>query len=225
MKNNEQLTLFDGGPNITAKQKEAIRQEILTVELVKDVGFAKVSRYHRVQGGGTPFEFLFDAKIAVVYIAKMDEVIDKYGKWYVVTLNNFLKQTNNRVVEVFKNHELFSKGVIDERITANLVGKVSFRQLAVLAGLGTIGKNESLLHPRYGPNVLIGLVLTNSYMPPDEPLIEELCSNCGICLDECPVGAINDNFFDRKGCKDRRKVLGKGCGTPCITDCPVGQKS
>ena len=100
----------------------------------------------------------------------MDEVIHKFGRWYVASLNNFLKQTNAKVVTILKKHGLYSRGIIDERITSNLVGKVSFRRLAVLAGLGTIGKSTCLLHPKYGPNVLIGVVLTNSYIPYDEPL-------------------------------------------------------
>lgn len=203
--------------------KEIIRREILRIDIVKDVGFADVTEYQIVQDGGTPFEYLSDAKTAIVYVAKMDEVINKFGRWYVASLNNFLKQTNEKVVTILKKHGLYCRGIIDERISSNLRGKISFRQLAVLAGLGSIGKNTCLLHPRYGPNVLIGVVLAKAYVPHDNPSDKEFCLNCDICQSKCPVKAIDNNFFDGWKCKNRRKILGKGCGTLCITNCPVSQ--
>ena len=202
--------------------KAIIKREILALDLVRDVGFADVSQYRKVPGGSTPYEFLSDAKTALVYIALMDDIINTYGTWYVVSLNNFLKKTNDRIVALLRNHTVYSRGVIDERITDNLTGKISFRQLAVLAGLGTIGKNACLLHPVYGPNVAIGVVLTDSLIPYDTPLDKEICLHCDICVKECQTKAIKNDFFDRYTCKNRRKILGKGCGTPCIRCCPVG---
>ena len=205
--------------------KAIIKREILALDLVRDVGFADVSQYRKVPGGSTPYEFLSDAKTALVYIALMDDIINTYGTWYVVSLNNFLKKTNDRIVALLRNHTVYSRGVIDERITDNLTGKISFRQLAVLAGLGTIGKNACLLHPVYGPNVAIGVVLTDSLIPHDTPLDKEICLHCDICVKECQTKAIKDDFFDRYTCKNRRKILGKGCGTPCIRCCPVGNNT
>lgn len=208
---------------ISARLKEMVRHEILKIKLVKDVGFAEISRYQIVHGGSAPFEYLFDAKTAVAYIAAIYEVMHRFGTWYVASLNNFLKQTNEKVVAILRKHRLYSRGIIDERVTSNLIGRVSFRQIAVLAGLGTIGKNTCLLHPEYGANVLIGVVLTNSHIPYDEPLRRDVCQNCAICLGECPVKAITNDFFDGWKCKDRRKILKKGCGTPCILHCPAGR--
>jgi epoxyqueuosine reductase QueG len=221
MKSNEKLDRLEDMHSISIEQRETIRREISTIELIKDVGFADIHKYQRVEGGSTPLEYLPDAKTAVVYIAKMDEVVRTFGKWYVASLNNFLKQTNGKVAGILEKHGLYGRGIIDERITSRLIGKVSFRQLAVLAGLGTIGRNTCLLHPKYGPNVLIGTVLTNSYIPPDEPLSRELCLDCGICIDKCPVKAISRSSFDRWKCKNRRKILGRGCGIQCIVCCPV----
>lgn len=208
-----------------SNQCEILKKKILSLELVEDVGFADLSDYHRVEGGVTPFDFLPDAKIGIVYIARMDKVIEKYGKWYIASLNNFLKHTNNRVVEILKSYGLYSFGVIDEQVTERLIGRISFRQLAVLAGLGTIGKNSCLLHKVHGPNVVIGVVLTNEYLQPDKLLEARICSDCDICLKTCPVRAIENDTFDGHKCKNRRKILGGGCGTPCVRYCKAIHKS
>ena len=206
---------------ITADQKEILRRDILKLDIVRDVGFADVSAYKRVPGGSTPYTFLSDAKTAVVSIVYMDDVIPTFGRWYVVCLNNFLKQTNEKVVAVLKTHGIYGCGLVDERPTNNLIGKVSFRQLAVLAGLGTIGRNGCLLHPVYGPRVNICVVLTNSYIQSDQPLDTELCFNCDICIKECQIKALSSTYFDRHKCRDRQRQ-DKGCGRPCIYSCPVG---
>jgi hypothetical protein len=75
--------------SIDVKLKKIIKHEILVIELVKDVGFADVRRYQKVEGGSTPLEFFPDAKTAIVYIAKMDEVVQTFGRWYIASLNNF----------------------------------------------------------------------------------------------------------------------------------------
>jgi hypothetical protein len=56
----------------------------------------------------------------------MDEVVQTFGRWYIASLNNFLKQTNEKVVRVLKSHGLYARGIIDERIANDLMGKVSF---------------------------------------------------------------------------------------------------
>lgn len=200
-----------------------LKRKISSFELIEDVGFADLSEYRKLKGGKMPSDFLSDAKTGIVYIARMNKVIEKYGKWYVVTLNNFLKQYNEKVVNLLKDFALNSTGVIDERFDENLMGKISFRQLAVLAGLGVIGKSTHLLHPIYGPNVLIGVVLTSADLLPNKPLKKEICANCDLCVKSCPVAAIRNGGFNRFRCKNRRKIIGKGCGTPCITYCPAGK--
>jgi len=67
------------------------------------------------------------------------------------------------------------------------------RVAAVQAGLGTLGLNEMLLTPRWGPRCFVGAVLTDLALPPDAPLADELClglERCGRCAAICPEQAI-----------------------------------
>ncbi len=70
-----------------------------------------------------------------------------------------------------------------------LVGHVSYKALARLAGLGWQGKSLLLVTPEFGPRVRLGVVLTDAPLPAGRPA-PNLCGSCTACADACPVGAI-----------------------------------
>jgi epoxyqueuosine reductase len=75
-------------------------------------------------------------------------------------------------------------------------GPVLERDLAARAGLGVIGKNTNLLHPRAGSWFLLGeLFLSLDLRPeaPDVPLAD-LCGSCTLCLQACPTGALAEPY-------------------------------
>lgn len=76
------------------------------------------------------------------------------------------------------------------------------RALAVNAGLGWIGRNSMLIHPRFGSFTLIGLLLINKELPFNTNIVENLCiDGCTLCQDACPNGAIgNDCTIDARCC-------------------------
>lgn len=60
------------------------------------------------------------------------------------------------------------------------------RALCRRAGLGFIGKNGMLLHPRYGSYLFLGVVLTDLEVAAGEELPDG-CGACRRCLDACPA--------------------------------------
>jgi epoxyqueuosine reductase len=84
------------------------------------------------------------------------------------------------------------------------VGPVLERAWAVRAGLGFIGKNSMLIHPREGSYFVLSTILTTADLPPTPPLadIANGCGGCRRCLDDCPTGAIVE-----AGVVDSRRCL------------------
>ena len=73
---------------------------------------------------------------------------------------------------------------------------------AVEAGLGQMGLNRLVLHPKFGAAVILGTILLpvncDEY---DQPLDFNPCIECGLCLKVCPVGAVKKvDDFDFMAC-------------------------
>jgi epoxyqueuosine reductase len=68
-------------------------------------------------------------------------------------------------------------------------GPVLERSWAARAGLGWVGKHSLLLRRNGGSWFLLGVLLVDCELEPDEPA-EEHCGSCTRCLDACPTGAI-----------------------------------
>jgi epoxyqueuosine reductase len=64
------------------------------------------------------------------------------------------------------------------------------KALAREAGLGWMGKNTLLIHPRMGSFHFIGEIVLDLELPYDQPFGNNLCGSCSRCIDSCPTGAI-----------------------------------
>jgi len=79
---------------------------------------------------------------------------------------------------------------------------VSHKIMAVEAGLGHMGMNRLVLHPKYGSCIQLESILINVVLDGyDRPLVENPCIKCNLCAAVCPTGAITkDQPFDFLAC-------------------------
>lgn len=115
-------------------------------------------------------------------------------------------------------------------------GAVAHKTVAVLSGLGFVGKSGLFLSKDYGSKVRLATVLTDMPLTNAYPVIENGCGSCTACQTACPAGAIygalpttdGERNFDAEKCsrymKEHFQDIGRGsvCGI-CIKVCPKNQ--
>ncbi len=109
-------------------------------------------------------------------------------------------------------HEVIIKklGQIADEISALRSGAVSKSYVdsapvlekawAARAGLGWQGKHSVLINNKIGSFFFLGVILTTAELEYDSAA-EDRCGSCTLCIDGCPVDAINDNrTIDARKC-------------------------
>ncbi len=79
--------------------------------------------------------------------------------------------------------------------SSKLVGEVSHKLVANLAGLGWVGKNCLLVTQDYGPRVRLSSVLTDAPLGAGSRMDED-CGGCLACVRFCPVMALTGVPFN-----------------------------
>ncbi len=102
------------------------------------------------------------------------------------------------------------------------------------AGLGVYGRSGVILHPELGNRIVIGSLLTDARLEPDDKLESfEPCTGCEACIRACPAGAYGEDgsyhgVWSREKCQAKRAELmkaGHSMCNLCWYICPAGSYS
>jgi len=99
------------------------------------------------------------------------------------------------------------------------------KTIAVLAGIGWIGKNNLLITNELGSAISMCTVLTNAPLAaPTSAEVHSKCGNCSICRDVCPTGALTGKSWSKNTVRDEIVDVYK-CTTclKCLVHCPWTQ--
>lgn len=120
-----------------------------------------------------------------------------------------------------------------------LLGAISHKAVARMAGVGWQGKSLLIVSPEFGPRIRLATVLTDMPLRADGP-IENRCGSCTACINDCPVAAIrNTSAGARYSSREEALIFGRCaertyenslrpginariCGV-CVRACPYGR--
>ena len=114
--------------------------------------------------------------------------------------------------------------------------RLADRAVAAQAGLGWLGRNTMLLHPKLGSWTVIGSVVTDMPIKSESDRVDDGCGSCRRCSEDCPTGALDEfGVLDANKClawllqakgifpREYRTALGNrlyGCDD-CQLLCPI----
>lgn len=102
-----------------------------------------------------------------------------------------------------------SRSLVD---TARIVD----RAVAARSGLGWFGKHSCIIVPGHGSWVMLGEILLDLDLEPDQPL-DRNCGRCTICINRCPTGAIVAPYtLDAPRCLSFQTIEQRGAIPPEI---------
>jgi reductive dehalogenase len=178
-----------------------------------------------------------DHPMALVFLVEMDyeamqraplaETIRESARQYFRAA-----EISMTVVEVLKSCGYEAKAHYDAHYD------VILPPLAVMAGLGELGRNNILVADGFGSRVRIGAVTTNLTVTPDRPVslgVEAFCRVCKKCSESCPSTALSSGEkttvrgvpkwpTDTERCYGYWRSVGSDCGI-CMAVCPFSHRN
>ncbi|MDD2385973.1 MAG: tRNA epoxyqueuosine(34) reductase QueG [Bacteroidales bacterium] len=129
------------------------------------------------------------------YNQKLDDkefYISKYarGKDYHIVMKEKLASLETALKQEYS-------GLISRIFTDS--APILERAFASKAGLGFIGKNTCLIHPKFGSFTFIGEIICNIEANYDDSITDN-CGTCELCVNACPVGALSSAGLDANKC-------------------------
>jgi epoxyqueuosine reductase len=115
------------------------------------------------------------------------------GRDYHYTMRDRLRRLRQQILSLDPETETYA--CVD-------TGVMMEKAWAQRAGLGWIGKNGCLIHPKYGSWLVLAVMVMDREVDAYDSPHDERCGDCRLCLDACPTAA-----FPRPGVVDARRCL------------------
>jgi epoxyqueuosine reductase QueG len=180
--------------------EENIKEYILNLG-VDDVGFASVVDYKSPKSYEIR-KFLPDAKSIIVLAFRVLSSCESPS--LSIALNGYLdlgafaRTTSYRVARFLESKYGVKVATMPLSIPFEIhndrraVADFSQRHAAVAAGLGSFGRNNLVIHPRFGTRVIFTSIVTNFALQSSPKNNEDVCIHCNLCVENCPGRALDE---------------------------------
>jgi epoxyqueuosine reductase len=175
-------------------------------------GIATVDRFENAPEGFHPRDVMPECQSVIVLACRFlrSTLFAKSSIPYTDVRNELSRKMDRIAIDL--SYELESKEVLAvpinsigptewDKKTRKTRGIISLKHAAELAGLGRIGKNTLLINENYGNMIWLSGVLVSEKIEPDTQAEYEGClSSCTICLESCPIQALDGVSMNQKAC-------------------------
>lgn len=184
--------------------KEKIRAHMKSMG-VDDVGFTAVSDY--VSPNTPKIESFFPKAKSIIVMAyrelstceSMDPQLAMNGR---LDKKEVMRSDAYKICRYLEDEFHAKLLSIPDSFPKGGTSSVSLRHAAVAAGLGTFGRHNLVIHPKFGTRVTFTAIVTNLEIESDDKIEEAFCNHCNICVESCPAKAL-----DEEGKTDMRKCI------------------
>ncbi|MFH1121880.1 MAG: epoxyqueuosine reductase [Bacteroidota bacterium] len=202
---------------------------MFTAEAVKSItlslgadkcGISGTGRFDAAPPGFHPLDVYSKCKSVVVFLKQMpsDAILAEHPVVYSHTayqIYQALDQIGLNLCSALGKHGIHGVPVPTDvpylywdEDTKRGMGIISLRHAARNAGLGILGRNTLLINNEYGNMVYIGAVLVDTEFLPDPVETGFSCPpHCDLCLDACPVRALDGLTVDQRLCRENSSLL------------------
>lgn len=178
--------------------REQITKYILDLG-VDDVGFAAVASYNSPKS--YPIEhFLPSAKTIISLVFQELDTCESPST--TIAMNgrldmNYFQRACSYQINRFLKKEFRAKVVnipysspMEQHKDRGGIADFSQRHAALAAGMGSIGRHNLLIHPRFGTRIGLTALITDLEIEPNEQIQTDLCIHCDLCVRNCPGNAL-----------------------------------
>ena len=159
---------------------------------VVDISMLSVNENH-----GYSVAILIEIVLSPSYIFRLskENIIDhsEFGEKEHLTHELAEWTANFIIAKGYKAFALSDRNLIHGFFdTTTKTSSLPHKKIAILAGLGWIGKNNLLVTQEYGSALCMCTVLTNAPLPTEnKSIIMPKCGECTVCKEICPAGVIH----------------------------------
>lgn len=117
--------------------------------------------------------------------------------------HDIMLKERTRINEILRSVSIYfnDRGIqnLPMPLNSNQIDESLARKAAALrAGLGWLGKNDRVVHPIYGSNLVSCRIYINADLPVNTYLRRNNCGDCRACVDACPVGCLKNKKWSAR---------------------------
>jgi len=177
-------------------------------------GIANVDKFAEAPRGFHPTDVFKDCRSVVVYALALPKGLTKVSPRIVYQHINSISRNQLDYIGIAAGMAIEALGGVAVPLPCDAPydywdpekmegkGVISMRHAAVLAEVGSMGKNTLVINKRFGSMINIGALLTDLDLKSDPPQ-EDIClKDCRACLDSCPPKALDGISVNQKLCRE-----------------------